>query len=408
MNFNQFANLLPRIGDGAHHGRGPFWSDWLDGLDPHRFQLNLRGIDFVDADAEGAETTRNIDAFLQKALEQTDAGTLASLLTVDGSKEKAFLVIWEYLDDGYVGEGYYAPVNENFIRLGVEYASYLAEGGASLTDAIAKFTPDDGDANDTPERLQSVHDNLLGNLSLSAIESRFGAGTAEAIALIALVEEVNPDLLERPYYSGNEGAGAAHDAVRAFDYDQGYARSDYIETHFGAVDARATEGGLGTEMIFGDGNSADGYAVTRHEGAGVELALKVKLRGVGDYDDSHVSYAEDGSATFTVEAGPASTDRMAWNVDWAATVTEAGDDDSFEFRLLLDVDGSEAEQFVDLAAATGNEYGTAPSLQNSWNYGFFDDALFDTTEAEGHYTVRLEAWDDGALIASQTIYIDAV
>lgn len=371
--------------------------------------INLAGIEFVGADASGtggAETSVDLSAFLDTLFAETDASGVMDILTINGSAADTFAVVWEYLDDGYVDEGYYASVNENFIRLGVSYAEYLADGGAPLTDMIGKFTPDDGDANDTPERLQSLHDNLLGNLQQNVIEYRFGAGTPEANALIAAVEAVDPDLLTRPYYSGNEGAGTAYDAVREYDYDHGYARTDYVETFFGEVDARATDGGNNIEMIFGDGNSDDHYAITRHEGAGVELALKAKLRGAGDLDASDVDYNADGTATFHVDAAPYLTDRMNWNIDWAATVTEAGDDDTFAFKFLADVDGSADEEFVDLTV-TGNEYTPGEAnLQNSWNYGFFDDFIFDTTDAEGLYTVRLEAWDDGVLIAAQEIYLD--
>jgi hypothetical protein len=372
--------------------------------------LNISGVGFVGADVSGtggAETGTNIDDFLTEQLALTDAGSLAEALTIDGSQAGTFAVLWEFLDDGYVEEGYFASVNENFVRLGIAYAEYLEDGGAPLTEMIGKFAPDGPDADLTPERLQSLHDNLLGNLGEGPINSRFASDPATGAELISLIEAIDPDLLDRPYYSGNDNAEAAYDAVRAYDFDKGYARTDFIDTFFGAVDDRATNGGAGVEMIFGDGNSTDGYAITRHEGAGVELALKAKLRGVGDLDPSDVTYNADGTATFRVEADPASADRMEWNIDWAATVTEAGDDDSFVFKFLADVDGSAAEDFIDLTA-TGSEYTSNGDLQNSWNYGFFPDADFDTTDAEGLYTVRLEAYDDGALIATQDIYLEVL
>jgi hypothetical protein len=374
-------------------------------------RINLSGIEFIGADTSGtggAETSVDLSDFLDTLFAETDAAGVMDILSINGSPADTFAVVWEYLDDGYVDEGYFASVNENFVSLGLAYAEFLADGGTPLTDMIGKFTPDDGDANDTPERLQSLHDNMLGNLGRGPIESRFGAGTPEAEALIAAVEAIDPDLLDRPYYSGNESAEAAYDAVREYDYDHGYARTDYVETFFGEVDARATENGDGIEMIFGDGNSDDHYAVTRHEGAGVELALKAKLRGVGDLDPNNVVYNADGTAVFTVEADPASTDRMEWNIDWAATVTEAGDNDTFQFKFLADVDGSAAEDFVDLTGTGGQYTDGVTKLQNSWNYGFFLDSMFDTTDAEGDYTVRLEAWDDGVMIAAQEIYLDVV
>lgn len=198
--------------------------------------------------------------------------------------------------------------------------------------------------------------------------------------------------------------------MRAYDYDKGYARTDFLDMFFGDVDDRATDQGQGTEMIFGDGNSATNYAVTRHEGAGVELALKAKLRYNGDVDPEDVVYHEDGTATFQLDATPNPEDRMVWNIDWAATVTAAGDDDDFTFKFLADVDGSEAENFIDLTV-TGDEYSgdlfSEEDMQNSWNYGFFEDVDFDTTDAAGLYTVRLEAYDSSnVLIAWQEIYLE--
>ncbi|MGR3802373.1 hypothetical protein [Marinibacterium profundimaris] len=372
--------------------------------------IGISGVGFIGADESGtqqAETETDIDEFLAEQLATTDAGSLAQTLTIDGSKANTFAVIWEYLDDGYVADGYYAPVNENFVRLGIAYADYLEDGGAPLTDLIGKFTPDGPDGDLVPERLQSLHDNLLGNLGRDAIEDRFdGALEAE---LIAAVEAVDPDLLDRTYYSGADNKGEDYDAVRAYDYDKGYARTDFIDRFFGDLDDRATDDQDGDEMIFGDGNSATNYAVSRHEGAGVELALKAKIRFGGDVDEDDVTYNADGTATFDLEATPASTDRMEWNIDWAATITEAGDDDDFTFRFLADVDGSAAEDFVDLTE-TGSEYSddlfSDGDLQNSWNYGFFTDDVFDTTNAAGLYTVRLEAYDADELIAAQEIYLD--
>src|SRR3712207_7833339 len=50
---------------------------------------------------------------------------------------------------------YVAEINEAFVRLGVEYAQYLERGGVPLTDVVVKYTKDDADAGDIPERLRS-------------------------------------------------------------------------------------------------------------------------------------------------------------------------------------------------------------------------------------------------------------
>ena len=206
-----------------------------------------------------------------------------------------------------------------------------------------------------------------------------------------------------------KAAEAAYDAVRAFDYEQAWERTDYVDQFLGAVDDRASNGGAGVEMIFGDGNSTVNYAISQHEGAGVELALKAKIRSVGDYDDDRVIDNGDGTYTYVVDTGEGAPNRATWNIDWAATVTEAGDnEDGLSFRFLLDIDPTDAEDYVDLTD-TGREYaadGLGPlDLQNSWNYGFFG-AGFDP-DAEGEYAAKLEAYDDGELIAEQIIFVQA-
>jgi hypothetical protein len=401
------------IGAGAHVTLA---AGELQGLEISRLDgtLDITGVDFTEAGASGGfETSIDLDSLLGSAIDVHGAGEVAARLTVDGSKAEAFNLLWDYLDDAYVAgnNAFDLDLNANFVRLGVEYVNYLEAGGEPLTFTVAKFTADDGDANTTPERMQSMHDNLLGNLDGSVLAGRFGSDPTLLAELQALV----PDEYEaRPWFSGNENhlGGADHDGARAFDYDKGWDRPDYLDRFLGEVDARAQDPIEG-DMIFGDGNSAVNYAVTRHEGAGVELALKAKIRGVGDYDSAHTVVNGDGTVTYLVDAGEGAPGRTTWNVDWAATVTEAGDDeDGLSFKFLLDVDPTAGENFVDVLAFSlqnGNEYtpGQPGVLQNSYNYGFLPDDVFDPVNGEGTFTARLEAYDDGGLIAEQTIYIEA-
>ena len=131
----------------------------------------------------------------------------------------AIAIVWDHLDDAYVSAGPNQPnINEAFVRLGVEYAAYLEAGGTPLLDVVAKFTPDDGDANTTPERQQPLHDNLLGNLNSSPLGSRFSGQLFDDLE--DLIEGVNPELLNRDIFSGNEGTSDA--AARQWDADNGY------------------------------------------------------------------------------------------------------------------------------------------------------------------------------------------
>src|SRR5690606_11521385 len=87
------------------------------------------------------------------------------------SRATAIAHVWDNFVDNYPATGYYnTPVNVLFIRLGVEYARYLKEVGAPLLDVVAKYNAagslgsvNCGLANGTPDRVQRLHDNLLGN-----------------------------------------------------------------------------------------------------------------------------------------------------------------------------------------------------------------------------------------------------
>ena len=177
----------------------------------------------------GLEPVTAPNAAAQAALDTLPGapGTVETVLAtvqseVGGDLATAIAVVWDYLDDAYVSAGSNQDnVNEAFVRLGIEYAEYLEAGGAPLIDVVAKFTADGGDAGTDPDRLQSLHDNLLGNLSASALNQRFSGDAGLVSDLTALITGVNGNLLTRPYYSGDE-TGGSDAAVRAFDVANGY------------------------------------------------------------------------------------------------------------------------------------------------------------------------------------------
>lgn len=375
---------------------------------------------------------------------------------------------WEALDDQYVAIAdaggnnalfgdYSDPdfgaqalaVNTGFVELGLDYLDYLKHGGRALTDVFVKT--DNG-------RMQSIHDNILGNLTHSALDSRdlfddYG-------------DQVPQDYLDRAYYSGNASAqgGAAHDAVRVFDYAHGFDRRDYIETDSdGALDASARDG---NNMIAGTGIPADSFAVVRHEGAGVELGLDVIYRQ-GPGAEQHVG--ADGLVHFEVAEGTQSTDngssvdnaaRAAWSFNYSiATGLNGADGDlsDFKFVLKFDTDISEHTNYrvfvgqyyddgngsdlvwIDQATGLpviGDDDGNANVSQNSENIAF--DFLHDYIDGDpqqhphwpwwshhnaghhghGHdpidpydygqaqFDIELLAYDDHDLIATNHVVVD--
>lgn len=148
-------------------------------------------------------------------------GALTAIAGVlGGNTAQAVAVIWDYLDDKYTSAGpNQGNVNEAFVRLGVEYAEYLLAGGSPLTDVVAKYAPD-SDNDGYPQRLQNLHDNLLGNLNATPLNSRFGSNATLYDELTALVKGIDPnvDFTTRPIYSGNE-EGADSDPAPAEDWD---------------------------------------------------------------------------------------------------------------------------------------------------------------------------------------------
>jgi hypothetical protein len=343
--------------------------------------LEVAGLGFAESSAAGSfETSVNLDTAIGSMLSARGVEATLESLTVNGSKADAFKLLWDYLDDAYVaGNNYYnLSLNESFVRLGVEYTEYLAAGGAPLTGVMAKFAADGSDVDTMPERAQSMHDNLLGNLNGPVLISRFGSDPAKLAELQLLV----PDAYEaRPWFSGNDGdvGGPAHDAVRAFDYDHGWHRPDYIEHTLNAtVDIRASRDGgdpdsIHDQMLYGDGNTNAGWNIVRHEGAGAELALNIKHRQGPNYAADHQD--PDGTVHYHVSEGPQPSNpaRAEWSFDFAGTELAAADGDTLEFKLFVDLDPSAGVNFVEYAPSDNPP--SAYSAQNSGNYAFLSAAI---------------------------------
>jgi hypothetical protein len=237
------------------------------------------------------------------------------------------------------------------------------------------------------------------------LDSRFGSDPAKLAELRLLVSD---EYEARPWFSGEDGhvGGPAHDAVRAFDYDHGWHRPDYIEHTLNAtVDIRASRDGgdadsIHDQMLFGDGNTNAGWNIVRHEGAGAELALNIKHRHGPNYAADHQD--PDGTAHYHVSKGsqPGNAARAEWNFDFAGTNLAAADNDALEFKLFVDLDPSAGVNYVEYTPNDNpaSEY----SAQNSGNYAFLSaaiDADPGTTGIQpysfgvGTFDIELRAYD---------------
>ena len=149
-------------------------------------------------------------------------GLQAQLPSGSGFAE-AMAIVWDYVDDNF--SYYNTVINEISARLTVEYALYLQDGGPALTGTAAKYTPDGGDAGTAPDRYQSLHDNILGNVNGAGLNDKFrgppnGSNpTPDEDAynriIQLLADKGLSDLVNRPVYSGTEGA-----ANLSLAYDQ--------------------------------------------------------------------------------------------------------------------------------------------------------------------------------------------
>lgn len=186
--------------------------------------INLTGITFTTADVAGDakfDPGQNLDAIVSELIQERGVTGAINALTINGNKGDAFKVIWDHLDDNY--SYYNTNVNDAFIDLGIAYAKYLKEGGTPLTDVIVKFQADGSDADAAPERSQSLHDNILGNLDELSIVDKFGAGSGAIIDRIqnadleGFIGEEGVYTDGRPIYGGYDTQDQM--ATRAFDAD---------------------------------------------------------------------------------------------------------------------------------------------------------------------------------------------
>jgi hypothetical protein len=172
--------------------------------------VNLTGISFTGADAaleSKFEPKQNLDSIIVELLSERGVEGAIDALTINGGKGDAFKAVWDYLDDNYstYGNYYNETVNEAFIRLGLKYVEYLRKGGEPLDDVIGKYAADGSDEGTNPDRVQSIHDNLLGNFNKTDFDSRFPVGTELRAELWAeIVEAEATNLYDRPLYNGYE------------------------------------------------------------------------------------------------------------------------------------------------------------------------------------------------------------
>jgi T1SS-143 domain-containing protein len=227
-------------------------------------------------------------------------GAIESALSVDVGT--AIAIVWQSLDAAYVEAAAHSldvtSINEAFTRLGVEYAAYVKAGGTPLVDVVAKYTADN-DHNGSPDRLQSLHDNLLGNLTSDALTQRYGT-TSLHDTLQALVVGVDADLLSRPYASGNQGNGGEA-AGHLFDVANGFVTTATGTLVATDADHNATQSwsgnATGTYGTFAIDASTGQWTYTLDNSLAATQALK---QGENPVETFTATVTDDHNATDTV------------------------------------------------------------------------------------------------------------
>jgi hypothetical protein len=191
----------------------------------HKKKIVITGVEFIEADNATdnkfeVSTGTTYDQLLKDLIGDYGVAGAIDRLSINGSKSDTIAFVWDHLDDLY-NSYYITELNSAFIDLGIVYAQHLLKGGEALTDLTGKFQPDNnGDG--IPQRDQSLHDNLLGNLDEFSITDRFGAAGDDAqfakivdAGLGELLGVIGDTTDGRDYYGGYQGEDAT--AARSFD-----------------------------------------------------------------------------------------------------------------------------------------------------------------------------------------------
>ncbi|WP_436212241.1 beta strand repeat-containing protein, partial [Bradyrhizobium sp. LjRoot220] len=275
------------------------------------------------------EPVQQIDVAAMLALDPTTIDMDAVLTAIQGQlpagsgRADAIAIVWDHIDDNY--SYYNTYINTVSAFLSIEYANYLEGGGKPLLDVIVKYTPDGGDAGTAPDRVQSLHDNLLGNLSsgglldkLSTSGSNPAPNEAYYQAILAkLATEDMSDLLTRPYYSGNEGS--TNNAL-AFDQANGLAG--------GASQLVATDVDGDTMTWSGNANGTYGTFAIAADGKWTYTVdnARAETRALAEGQ----AVTESFIATVTDQNGATATQTVTVTVNGSNDIAQLGFNQGFE------------------------------------------------------------------------------
>jgi hypothetical protein len=362
-----------------------------------------------------------------------DYGVLPTQLLVNGNVADAFLTMWAGITlDYYAGLPSGSAIHDWVLaRLGNDYVRYLEAHDPIDVVAVS--------ASGADPRAQTLHDNLLGRVNDDYVTQRVAAGDG-------YLDARSPEAMaygSRPSADGFSNDPSDERAALAWDYSKGINHIAYVSHDSGADVDAAGQFSPGTLWYAYDsgavsGVSATGFTIGRHEGAGVELGLKVK--DVGGMAIAPVSVDADGTAHYAVPAGaaPGGGAVAQWDIDFSALAGLNGRTsetlDTYAFTLRIDTDPTAGVAYRDFTlsgdSATGifnwgngaggviaDHDGPRPGLsQNSLNFGQgFIKAMFDMSPdpgdqpydlSAGTFDVQLLASKDGVQLVGAHVVVD--
>ncbi|WP_420339540.1 hypothetical protein [Roseibium sp.] len=330
--------------------------------------LNISGVDFGDIKV-GALTAPNVAVFDFEGL--TAQQLVPTSFTVNGTYGDALKAFWVALDGNYYDAlpVQDAEVNTNFLRLGNDYVNFLEDGNAALLDVVQTKS---GGTPDYTERQQTLHDNILGNLGESTVTWRVGNGATDVRT------ELAEEFADRPSVpSGFDNTLEAFQDVKEWDIDGRNGKDFAIDRDDANIVVKIGElsdiASDGNTMWAGSGNSNSDFRIVQIVDQEIELGIKIKERGVGDYPDNLSTdlINESFYDGVSVETGSWAADwsfdfSIATNFDGATTDANAPVLADYQFKLVFDVDPSEAGQ-------SSVTYILDPTDGGNWLYGKADD-----------------------------------
>jgi VCBS repeat-containing protein len=267
----------------------------------------------LDGHLAGLPTASDVDAAVTAIAGVSDPAT-------------AIAVVWQHLDSIYASGPNQTNINAAFTELGLEYAAYLKAGGSPLVDVVAKYIGAGGDADALPDRVQSLHDNLLGNLTDSALHQRYDAA--------GLYTQM-------------------HDMVSAQD---------------ATLLTRTAVGGYETDA---PGSAAAAHAYDLQHGYAAHVSGQLTATDVDTNDAGHLTWTVAGTSAYGTMSIDASTGQWTYTLDDSLAATKAlgaGDTVTQSFvATVTDADGGSANQTVTMTIHGTNDapVATAPSAHYS-------------------------------------------